>query len=157
MATLLAGGAVAALAYYVNVQNLVDEFATVAAAATFFSIGFWARKRPDQLRARLGVFGRIGDAARESQGEINAWVHAQSLRVGLLLGLGYGIAIVLLKAAIVSVVAAFSSVWIAVAVGAAVASLVTAPELWKAARSRAALPEAPSIDSARTDAEEVRW
>src|SRR5690625_3541227 len=60
---------------------------TRLAAAMFFGIGFWARRRPDKLAIRLGAFAKIGDAVKESADDISDLVHRQTMKVGIAVGL----------------------------------------------------------------------
>ena len=63
-ASAAACGAVAAFAYYLNAIHHADDFATVAVVTAGYTISFWARKRPDRMARRFGVFGRIATAIR---------------------------------------------------------------------------------------------
>lgn len=123
-------GAIAALGFYFEHVGLGDEFATVAVITVFFSLGYWADKRPDRMRRRFGPFGKIAEAVRESRGDLRRYVYDRPLRVGVMIAVGYGIVIVLSKSAVVAFLGAIYSWHLAVALGAAIGAVVIAPRLF---------------------------
>lgn len=123
-------GAIAALGFYFEHVGLGDEFATVAVVTVFFSLGYWADKRPDRLRRRFGPFAKIAEAVRESRGDLRRYVYDRPLRVGVAFAASYGVAIVLSKSAVVALLSAIYSWHLAVALGAAIGAVVIAPRLF---------------------------
>lgn len=151
---LAAGAAVAGSLYLAEIGH-ADDVATVVVIMAVYSISHWARRRPDRLSARVGPFGKIARAVVESQDDLTSWALAKPLRVGLLLGAGYGTAVVLAKSAVAAVVAGLWSWQLAVAVGCAVAAVVAAPELIGGlVRRVAGTPDAPTPDRDRDRAAE---
>lgn len=140
LSVALAAGAVAAIGYYLQEIGRAADFATVLVVTLFFSVGFWARKRPDKLRARFGPFGRIANAVRESGDDIRQYVYDRPLRVGVALAACYGVAVVIAKSVVVALLAALYSPSIAVALGCAVGAAVAAPEFFASLLRRLALP-----------------
>ena len=102
----------------------------MAVITAFFSISFWARKRPDKLRKRFGPFGRIADAVRESGDDIRQFVYERPLRVGVALAACYGVAVVIAKSVLVAILTNIYAWPLAVAAGAAIGALVAAPEFF---------------------------
>ena len=131
VAVVLAAGAIAAIGLWVQDLEIAEEFATIAVITIGFTISFWARKRPDKLRARFGPFGKIANAARESIDDIQQWVYNRPLRVGALIAVGYGIIVVIAKTILIAVMQSLYSWYLTVAVGAIIASIVAAPHLWR--------------------------
>ncbi len=136
----LAFGAIAALGYYFQEIGYVDEFSTVAVITVFFSVSFWARKRPDRLRRRFGPFGRIASAIQESGNDIREFVYERPLRVGVVIAAGYGVAVVIAKSALVAILTNIYAWPLAVAAGCAVGALVSAPEYFANLFRRVSLP-----------------
>lgn len=136
VAVILAAAAAVALGYYAQAIHRGDDFATVVVIATGFTLGFWARKRPDRMRARFGPFGRIAEAARESHEDIQAWVYSRPLRAGLSIAIAYGVVVVLAKHLVLTLLSGLWSWQIAVAAGCAIGAIVIAPHLWSGAIRR---------------------
>src|SRR5699024_5558631 len=92
IALLLMGGGLILLGRWAGLWSdaTLDFVSTMLAAAMFFGIGFWARRRPDKLAIRLGAFAKIGDAVKESADDISDLVHRQTMKVGIAVGLIYG-------------------------------------------------------------------
>lgn len=130
IAVIAFSGAIAALAYYLNAIHHADDAATIAVITAAYTISFWARKRPDQLTRRFGPFGKIAAAIRESQDDLQRWVHSKPLRAGALIAVGYGVAVVIAKHAVITVIHAMWSPWLAVAIGAGVGAIVAAPRMF---------------------------
>jgi Flp pilus assembly protein TadB len=130
VAVMCAAAAIAAIAYWLNAIHHADDFATVAVITTAYTITFWARRRPDRVEQRFGPFGRIARAIRDSQDDLRRWVYDQPLRAGVLIAVGYGIAVVIGKHIVITVVHAFWSPWLAVAAGAAIGAAVAAPRMF---------------------------
>lgn len=128
VAVVLAAGGVAAIGFYLAEVGHASDVATVVVIAAFFSLSYWADKRPDRLALRAGPFGKIATAVRESQADVRQWVYQRPLRVGVGLAICYGVAVVLAKSVVVLILGALYSWWLAVAVGLLVGALVVAPE-----------------------------
>lgn len=129
-------GAIAAAGYYLNVVGRIDDAATILVITTAYTVTFWARRQPAKLEARLGPFGRIGRAISESQQDITRWVNERTLLAGVLIALGYGIAVVIGKHLFAAVLSTLYSPWLAAALGLAVGAAVVSPELWRGWRRR---------------------
>jgi hypothetical protein len=130
VAVISAAAAIAAIAYWLNAIHHADDFATVAVITVGYTISFWARRRPDRVQARFGPFGRIARAIRDSQDDLRHWVHNQPLRAGVLIAVGYGIAVVIGKHLVIALVHGLWSPWLAVAVGAGIGAVVAAPRMF---------------------------
>lgn len=120
---------------------VLDFISTAIAAAALFAVAFWARKRPDRLRRRFGPFGRIAQAVQDSAADISAYVHAQPLRVGLGIGLGYGLLVAVSRLAVGRLLVGLQRWGVAAALTMALAALIVAPDLWRAARARFTIDE----------------
>lgn len=130
LAVALAAGSITALGFYLQKVGHADDFATVLVVTGAYSIAFWARKRPDRLRARFGPFGKIADAIRESLDDIREYVHEQPMRVGVAIAVAYGVAIVIAKGAVVAVLGSIYSWELAVAAGCVIGAVAAAPQLF---------------------------
>lgn len=130
-AVALAAGSVAALGFWLERVGHADDFATVLVVTAAYSLGFWARKRPDRLQARFGPFGKIATAIRESLEDIREYVYRRPLRVGVAIAAGYGIGIVIAKTVVTAVLGSLYSWELAVAFGAAVGAVAAAPHLFR--------------------------
>ncbi len=140
---VLASGAVVALGYYFRQVDLERAFATVAAVTLVGAVKHWARRRPDQMRLRLGPFDEVGEAAVRSADRIGAWALERSMTVGLIIYACYGVGLVVLQAVIVAALANLYAWPLAVAVGCAVAAYVAAPEFFASIARRVSISEAP--------------
>lgn len=129
-AVICTAAAIAALAYYLNAVHHADDFATVAVITMAYSVSFWARQRPDRVQRRFGPFGKIATAIRDSQDDLRGWVYRQPLRAGVLIAVGYGVAVVIGKHIVIAIVHGLWSPWLAVAIGAAVGAVVAAPRMF---------------------------
>lgn len=143
-AVMLVAGSIAALGFYLQRIGHADDFATVVVIATAYTVMFWARKRPDRVRARFGPFGKIADAIRESSDDIREYVYARPLRVGIIIAVGYGIAVVIGKSLVVGAMQNLYSWELAIAVGAAIGAVAAAPGLFRAALAKVAEPIPPT-------------
>lgn len=141
LAIALAAGSVVALGFWAQNIGHADDFATIIVITVVFSVGYWADKRPDRMRLRLGPFSKIAEAVRESRGDLRKWVYEKPLRVGVGLAVLYGVAIVAAKSAVVALMTGLYSWYLAVAVGAAVAAVAAAPHLFTQARDWIAGPQ----------------
>jgi hypothetical protein len=150
LAVMMGAGAIAALGFYLNAIGHVNDFATVAVITIGFTISFWAHKRPDRFRIRFGPFGKVAVALRESLDDIRAWTYDRPLRVGALIAVGYGIAVVIAKNLLVLVIRSLYSWYLAVAVGLAIGAVVAAPQMFAALVKRIAGPQ----DEVSSQAEE---
>ena len=137
----LAVGAVAAMGFYFQQIGYVDEFATVAVITAFFSVSFWARKRPDRLRRRFGPFGKIADSIRESGDDIRQYIYARPMRVGIVVAVFYGIAVVVAKSLVVAVLQNVYAWPLAVAIGCGIGAAVAAPEFFGGLAKRLQVPD----------------
>ena len=146
-AVMLVAGSIAALGFYLQRIGHADDFATVVVIATAYTVMFWARKRPDRVRARFGPFGKIADAIRESSDDIREYVYARPLRVGIVIAIGYGIAVVIGKHLVVGAMQNLYSWELAIAVGAAIGAVAAAPGLFRAALAKVAEPVASTTPS----------
>ena len=117
--------------FYLEGVGLGEEFSTIATIALVFSLGYWADKRPDRVRRRAGPFWRIAEAIRESRADIREYTYARPLRVAITLSVAYGVAIVLLKTALLALLTALYSWYLAAMLGAAIGALVVAPKFFK--------------------------
>lgn len=124
-------GAVVLLGFYLQGVGMAEEFSTIAVIAVVFSLGYWADKRPDRLERRAGPFWRIASAVRESRKDIREYAYARPLRVAITLSVVYGIVIVLLKSALVALLAGLYSWQLAAAIGAALGAAVVAPSFFR--------------------------
>lgn len=122
--------AIGALAYYLNAVHHADDFATVAVITAGYTITFWAAKRPQQFAGRFGPFAKIATAVRESQDDLRAWVMNKPLKAGALIAACYGIAVVLAKHVVLAIIAGLWNPWLAVAIGAAIGAVVSAPHMF---------------------------
>lgn len=136
IAVILGAGAVAALGFYVREVGMVDDFATVAVIALGFSVQFWAKKRPDRVRARLGPFARVGLAVRESAEDIERWVYARPFLAGVMVAVVYGVIVVILKHALVMALQSLYSWYLTVAIGAIIGAWTAAPHMYSAMAQR---------------------
>jgi hypothetical protein len=93
-------------------------------------VSFWARQRPDRVQRRFGPFGKIASAIRDSQDDLRRWVYCQPMRAGVLIAVGYGIAVVIGKHVVIALVHGLWSPWLAVAVGAGIGAVVAAPRMF---------------------------
>lgn len=130
LAVALAAGGITALGFYLQKVGHADDFATVLVVTAAYSIAFWARKRPDRLRARFGPFGKIADAIRESLDDIREYVHEQPMQIGVTIAISYGVAIVIAKAVVVAVLGSIYSWELAVAAGCVIGAVAAAPQLF---------------------------
>lgn len=128
--------------FYLERIGLGEEFSTVATIALVFSLGYWADRRPDKMKRRAGPFWRIAEAIRESREDIRAYTYARPLRVAVTLSVVYGIAIVLLKTALLALLSSLYDWYLAAMLGAAIGALVVAPKFFRDIWSR--LAEGPS-------------
>jgi hypothetical protein len=103
-AVICTAAAIAALAYYLNAVHHADDFATVAVITAAYTVSFWARQRPDRVQRRFGPFGKIATAIRDSQDDLRTWVYHQPMRAGVLIAVGYGIAVVIGKHLVIALV-----------------------------------------------------
>lgn len=156
LAVALAAGAAAALGYYFQLIGFADQFATVLVVTIFFTISFWARKRPDRFKARFGPFGRIADAIRESGDEIRTYVYNRPLRVGMIIAGCYGMALVIAKSLVVALLTNVYAWPLAAAVGCAVAALVAAPEFFSSVFSRMSVGDEPTREAREVEGRDDR-
>lgn len=131
VAVVAAFGALGCLGYAVNVVDRVDDAATVLVVVLAGATTFWASRRPDRLRTRLGPFAAIGEALVTAKHDIDQWVHDRTVLAGLLVYTAYGVALVLAKHVVAAVIESVVSPWLAAAVGLAIGALVVAPDLWR--------------------------
>ena len=130
LGVMLAAGSLAALGYYLNVMGNVDNFATIAAVTFFYTLGFWAAKRPDLVGRRFGPFSKIALAVRESREDIQRWVYEKPLAAGICVAILYGVAVVLVKMVFVVGIRQIASPWLAVVLGCAIGAVVSAPDFF---------------------------
>lgn len=123
-------GALAALGYWLNIVDHVDDFATIASVALVYTLGFWADKRPDKVQLRFGPFSKIAIAIRDSRHDIQKWVYDRPLIAGFAVAVVYGVLLVLLKIGLMAGIRSLSSPWLAVAVGGAIGAVVVAPQFF---------------------------
>ena len=150
-AVMLFSGSIALVGFWLQRIGHAEDFATVAVITAAFTVGFWARKRPDQVEKRFGPFGKIANAVRESADDIRKFVYERPLRVGVCIALCYGIAVVIAKYAVLSLMGNFYSWELAAALGLAIGALVMAPEFFEGVRSKVSIPH-----EAREDGEYYR-
>lgn len=136
IAVILGAGAIAAIGFYVREVGMVEDFATVAVIALGFSIQFWAKKRPDRVRARLGPFARVGLAFRESAEDIERWVYARPFLAGVMVAIVYGVVVVILKHGLVLALQSLYSWYLVVAIGAIIGAWTAAPHMYAAMAER---------------------
>ena len=137
---MLFSGSVALIGFWLQRIGHAEDFATVAVIAAAFTIGFWARKRPDQVQRRFGPFGKIANAVRESADDIRKFVYDRPLRVGFCIAVLYGVAVVVAKYAVLNLMENFYSWELAGALGAAIGALVMAPDFFEGVREKLAVP-----------------
>ncbi|HEX6514903.1 MAG TPA: hypothetical protein VF049_04980 [Nocardioidaceae bacterium] len=125
-------GALGALGHYLDVGGHVEDAATLISVVIVFTVGFWAQRRPEQVQARFGPFGRIAQAIQESRADITRWVQERTLLAGVLVATAYGIGLIIVKHIVTAALRAAWSPWLAVAGGCIVGAAVVAPEMWRA-------------------------
>lgn len=130
IAIALAAGSVAAAGFYAQEIDRARDFATIIVVTIAGAIAYWADKRPDRLRMRLGPFAKIATAIRDSRSEIQSYVHRKPLRVGVALAALRGVALVVAANLVVGLMGGLYSWHLAVAVGAGVAAVAAAPHLF---------------------------
>lgn len=145
VAVILIGAAIGALAHFLQAQGHIRDFATVAVIAIAFSISFWAHQRPDRVAVRFGPFTKIAEAIRDSLDDLRAWVYERPLKTGLLIAVGYGIAVLIGQRIIVALFSALYSWELAVAFCAVIAAVVTAPDFFKSILSRVTAPKGEQV------------
>lgn len=131
VAVVAAFGAVGCLGYAVNVVDRADDAATVFVVILAGTTMFWATRRPERLRARLGPFAPIGQAIVAAKADVDAWVRKRTVLAGVVLFATYGVALVLAKHVLAAIIESVVSPWLALALGLAVGALVVAPDLWR--------------------------
>lgn len=131
-AVVAAFGALGCLGYAVNVVDRVDDAATVLVVILAGVPLFWATRRPDRLRLRLGPFAPIAESVVAAKHDIDEWVHRRTVLAGVLVFGVYGIALVLAKHVLAAIIESIVSPWLAAAFGLALGALVVAPDLWRA-------------------------
>lgn len=123
-------GGIGALGMWVRDLNLVDQFSTIFTVAALFSLGFYARTRPDLFRGHFGPFSDIVEAVRLSGDRLQAAVYRRPLRFGIIIGVGYGVLVVVVKSLVATLLTSLAAWSLAVGIAGIIAALVTVPEFF---------------------------
>lgn len=118
-----------------------ENFATVLVVAVGFTAKYWAKKRPDKLRRRLGMFGGVGVALLEALDNLEQRAYRQPLAVGAAIAVLYGCAIVAAKEIVVLALSGLFTWALLVALAAGVAAVVARPQLYTALKDKLSLDD----------------
>lgn len=130
LAVACAFGSLFTAGYYLNAIHRAEDFATLATITIAFTMSFWSRLHPDRLVSWFGPFGRIVAAIAASHEDLRTWVRERTLLAGVLAAVCYGLLVILGKHAVLALMHAAWSPWLAASVGLAVGAVVVAPEVF---------------------------
>lgn len=133
LATFLAIGAMVSLAYGLTQWGMLELAATGTTAIVSMLVQLMMRNGFIVLPEATSDDERIEEgknALKAITGMIQAWIDRSSMLRLLLIAIGYGVAFILLRMLIAWALGVFGNIWIALAAGGLVASVICFPTLF---------------------------
>jgi len=153
--TLLAGGAVAAVAYGLSEKGWAEIAATLLTAWSMQFARLVVSGRPPRPDA---AFGGTRALLATVRADAAAFAATRTTLAKAVMAVGYAVTFVALRTVAHALLGAMTNLWFAVAIGLVVASVIASPVLWRAivgSFSGAVAPATPAPAATTTPVEEA--